>query len=106
MGDGIGDFAFWLAVGFLFLGMTLGPIGKGIARLIEALASRLVGGASAAQAEELEGLAGRVQELEGVERRLMEVEERLDFAERLLTSGREPPRPEADTPPEPVDAVG
>jgi hypothetical protein len=100
MGDGLGDLAFWLAVGFLMLGLTFGPIGRATARLIEALTTRFVGRGQAAS-EELVALADRVQELEGVEQRLLELEERLDFAERLLTGGARPaPGQDAETPPE------
>jgi hypothetical protein len=57
--------------------------------------------------EELDILSARMEELEGTERRLVELEERLEFTERLLAQHRAaalPPR--ADTPPEPVDALG
>lgn len=57
--------------------------------------------------EEMDHLAMRLEELEGSERRMVELEERLEFAERLLARQREaalPPR--VDTPPEPVDALG
>ena len=101
----MGDFAFWLAVGFFALGLTFGPIGKAIARLIEALAARLSGAALGAPGGALDGVLRRVQELDGVERRLLEVEERLDFAERLLTSGSRNEPGGVDTPPEPAGAA-
>ncbi len=106
MGDGIGDFAFWLAVGVLFVGVTFGPIGRAIGHAVETVVGRLFGGRDARHSEDLEQLTDRVASLEGVERRLLEVEERLDFAERLLTSGRPVAGPEVDTPPEPVNAAG
>lgn len=109
MGDGIGDMAFWLAVGLIGLGVTFGPIGRAIARTVElsvdAVVGRLFGRGSAERAEELEQLQQRVGELEGVETRLLELEERLDFAERLLTRGRDEGGREADTPPEPVESA-
>jgi len=105
MGDGIGDFAFWLAVGLLFVGVTFGPIGSALARSVETVVGRLFGGAEARRNEELEQLSDRVAELQGVEHRLLELEERLDFTERLLTSGREGAGREADTPPEPVESA-
>jgi hypothetical protein len=95
MGDGIGDFAFWLAVGLVGLGVTFGPIGHAVGRWIEARAHR-----DAPPSPELEG---RLAELDQTTNRVAELEERLDFAERLLARGRS----EAggvDTPPEPVDA--
>jgi hypothetical protein len=107
MGDGIGDFAFWLAVGLMSLGITFGPIGRALGRTVEAITGRLVGGGERPRAEALELAARREAELGRVEDRLLELEERLDFAERLLTSGRPGPGPgpEADTPPEPVESV-
>lgn len=104
MGDGIGDFAFWIAVGLGFLGLSLGPIGTAIGRTVEHLAGRLVGGGDRERTLEVEQLSQRVAELQGVEPRLAELEERLDFAERLLTSGQAR-GPEANTPPEPVEAA-
>lgn len=45
------------------------------------------GGAAPGEVAELRE---RVERLEDVEHRVQELEERLDFAERVLTSGREP----------------
>lgn len=105
MGDGIGDLAYWLAIGFLFLGITLGPIGRAIAMIAETVVGRLFGGAPAATDEEMARLGRRLEELQGVEHRVLELEERLDFAERMLARGLPAPGPEADTPPEPVEAA-
>ena len=105
MGDGIGDLAYWLAIGFLFLGVTLGPIGRAIATIAETVVGRLFGAGEARRSEELTMLAERVAELQGVEHRVLELEERLDFAERMLARGLPAPGPEADTPPEPVEAA-
>lgn len=67
------------------LGWVLnGSLGK-------ALAAKLRGDA-APDAEELEYLRARVAELEGVEPRLLELEERVDFAERLLSRVDDPAR--------------
>jgi hypothetical protein len=61
--------------------------------LIRALARRIEGGApSAAMSAELEGLRERVRELEAMQPRLAELEERVDFAERVVAQGREPDR--------------
>lgn len=49
---------------------------------------------------ELDELRLRVAELETREGRLLEVEERLDFAERLLSQRRERALEDSDTPPE------
>jgi hypothetical protein len=67
-----------------------GPLGKGLARAMEV-------GAGAAPQPELESriahLEQRVAELESVQGRLAELEERVDFAERLLTRGETAARP-------------
>lgn len=104
-GTGVGELAFWLAVGLIGLGITTGPIGKAIGKAMEALIGRVAGRGEREQAGVLEDLSHRVSELQGVEHRVLELEERLDFAERLLTSGRSVSGPEADTPPEPADAA-
>jgi hypothetical protein len=61
-------------------------------QLARALARRLEGGASKELLLELEGLRARVQQLEDGQARLGELEERLDFAERVLAQPREPDR--------------
>ena len=58
--------------------------------LVRALARRLEGGASKELLLELDGLRGRVQQIEEGQARLGELEERLDFAERMLAQSREP----------------
>lgn len=61
--------------------------------LIRAYARRLEGrGASTDLQAEVESLRGRVQQLEEGQGRLTELEERLDFAERVLAQSREPDR--------------
>jgi hypothetical protein len=61
--------------------------------LIRAYARRLEGrGASTELQAEVESLRGRVQQLEEGHGRLAELEERLDFAERVLAQSREPDR--------------
>lgn len=65
--------------------------------LVRALARRLEGktAPNAALLAEVDELRGRVQELEGTQSRLLDLEERLDFTERILTQ-KEPARlPEA-----------
>ena len=96
MGDGIGDFAFWLAVGFFSLGVSFGPIGRAVGRWIESK-SRPQG-----LSPEWED---RLAEMDGLDRRLAEVEERLDFAERLLAQQRTQVLDDADTPPEQLPAA-
>jgi hypothetical protein len=70
-----------LALGAGLLGMTLGPIGQAWGRRIEA---KIAG--SGAQTEEL---SQRLADLEACAQRVAELEERVDFAERMLTQQRE-----------------
>jgi hypothetical protein len=61
--------------------------------LIRALARRIEGGAPGAQVQaELDGLRERVRQLEEIAPRMAELEERLDFTERVVAQGREPDR--------------
>ena len=61
--------------------------------LIRALARRLEGGAASVELQaEVDGLRNRVDQLEQASGRLAEVEERLEFAERMLAQAREPDR--------------
>lgn len=57
-------------------------------------------GAVARLQGDVEALAARVADLEGAERRLLELEERVDFTERLLQQGTVRRVPRVDTPPE------
>lgn len=63
--------------------VALGPIGRALARRIE---GREPGGT------DLAGLESRLAELEQQARRTAELEERLDFAERMLAQGRDAAR--------------
>jgi len=70
----------------VLVGILLWPLVKAIARRIEA-------GAAVAEARsELMGLQERVRLLEESQPRVAELEERVDFAERLLAQQREPDR--------------
>lgn len=74
-----GELAMFLAIGAAALGLFFGPIGMALGR-------RLSGRAyTHAQAEVEEMGAQATVEMDDLRRRLAEVEERLDFAERLLT---------------------
>ena len=77
-----GEFASMLALGAGLLGATLGPIGQAWGRRIEA---KISGGGSHASEE----LAQRVADLEACAQRVAELEERVDFAERMLSQQRE-----------------
>ena len=61
--------------------------------LVRAFARRLESGGHRAELQaELEGLRSRVDELEAGQAHVAELEERLDFAERLLAQTKEPGR--------------
>lgn len=61
--------------------------------LIKAIARRIEGGSASAEVQtELEGLRERVRHLEGMQPRMTELEERVDFAERLLAQPQQPAR--------------
>ena len=61
--------------------------------LIRAFARRLdTGGHRAELLAELEGLRSRVDQLEAGQAQVAELEERLDFAERLLAQAKQPDR--------------
>ena len=74
-----GELAMFLAIGAAALGLFFGPIGMALGR-------RLSGRGPAHADGELEQTGTQVTaEMDDLRRRLAEVEERLDFAERLLT---------------------
>ncbi|MEP6687431.1 MAG: hypothetical protein ABJC36_03720 [Gemmatimonadales bacterium] len=61
--------------------------------LIRAFARRLEGAAAAAELQaEVETLRARLDQLEQSQPRVAELEDRLDFAERMLAQTREPDR--------------
>ena len=76
-----GELGSMLALGAGLLGATLGPIGQAWGRRIEA---RITGGGPPS-----EELAQRVADLEACANRVSELEERVDFAERMLSQQRE-----------------
>ena len=88
LGGGLHDVATAIMVLALLctVGMLLWP-------LVRALARRLESGGRNAQLEgELDALRERLQHLEQSQARMGELEERVDFAERLLAQNREPDR--------------
>jgi hypothetical protein len=61
--------------------------------LIRALARRIEGGGpSPGMHAELDGLRERVRQLEEIQPRMAELEERMDFTERIVAKTREPDR--------------
>jgi hypothetical protein len=92
LGGGLHDVATAIMVLALLctVGMLLWP-------LVRALARRLESGGRNAQLEgELDALRERLQHLEQSQTRVGELEERVDFTERLLAQGRESDRLGAD----------
>lgn len=76
-------------VGVAFAGTVIMLFGP----LVRALARRLEGrGPSTELLADVEALQGRVDQLEAGQSRVAELEERLDFAERLLAQTRAPGR--------------
>ena len=62
--------------------------------LLRALARRLEGkGNDPALREEVERLQHRLEEMDGLQARMAELEERVDFTERMLVRGQESPEP-------------
>ncbi len=71
------------ACGLTFLAVLRGPVGKAWARKID-------GGEGGPMSAEIDALYARIEQLEAGQDRIAELEERVDFAERLLTRQREP----------------
>lgn len=83
--DTVGGFAAFLVLGVVGVAVLLGPLGRALAKWVESKAGESTprGLAEAEhQRNQLESLSSRVTELE----------ERLDFAERMLTQQREADR--------------
>jgi Tfp pilus assembly protein PilO len=87
---GGGDFDAVALVAVLALLATLfalfGPLVRAFARRLES------GGQRGELLAELQGLRSRVEQLEAGQAQMAELEERLDFAERMLAQGKEPDR--------------
>jgi hypothetical protein len=80
--SGAGELAMFLAIGAAAVAMLFGPIGSALARRI---GGRPEPGEARAEIEEMRTRV--TAEVDDLQSRLAEVEERLDFAERLLTHG-------------------
>jgi hypothetical protein len=81
--DGIAKFALvmFIVTGIPGMFMLLQPVFKALGKRLE--------GTRAADVEELETLRSEVAELRALPERVQELEERLDFAERMLAQQRE-----------------
>jgi hypothetical protein len=74
-----GELAMFLAIGAAAVGLFFGPIGMALGR-------RLSGRAHPEGHTEVEEMGAQVTaDMDDLRRRLADIEERLDFAERLLT---------------------
>ena len=82
----IGQFALFFSFGLASLGFFFSPIGKAFGRWLESYSQK--GG----DPERFRELETRLAELEANCERMGEIEERLDFAERLLAKQRETER--------------
>lgn len=76
----LGQFAMFFSFGLLGLGFFFGPLGKALARRVEPRSK---------DGEATRELETRVADLEANGERMAELEERLDFAERLLAQQRD-----------------
>ncbi|MEO8451968.1 MAG: hypothetical protein ABI647_19410 [Gemmatimonadota bacterium] len=86
--DSAGAFALFLAVGGTMVALLLGPVGQAVAKRLAGKAgsdpkSGLTTGEMAA--ERLADMESRLIELDGIAAHVAELEQRLEFAERLLT---------------------
>jgi Tfp pilus assembly protein PilO len=73
-----------MPLGIIFVG---GPLAKGVARRLEGK-----GAIDPALLAELDELRAQVADLQALPAQLSELQERVDFAERLLGQAREPER--------------
>ena len=80
-----GQFAMFMAVGAGAIAIFFGPIGRAVGRRIEG--QKRIAGDS-----EMQELRARVEQLEAEQGRMAELEERLDFAERVLANPEAPAR--------------
>ena len=85
MGE-LGEFAMWIAIGGVLITTLLGPVGQAIARRISRGKGDPATGLTTGEmtAERMAALEDRIAELEAERGQL---EERLDFAERMLPRG-------------------
>jgi hypothetical protein len=95
---GPGETIALMAVAFAFV-KILGPIGVAIADRVRG--GRRDRGPDQLLAQEVDALGERLRQLEEMQPRMLELEERLDFAERLLAQ----PRPAARVG-EPAEGTG
>jgi len=82
-----GQFAMFLAVAAGAIAIFFGPIGAAVARLIDGAKNE-----RSPSNQPIAELQSRIEQLEADRVRLAELEERLDFAERVLAQSEQPAR--------------
>lgn len=80
----LGQFAMFLAWGAAVVALLLGPIGKAVARRIAGSKNSPGVTTGEMNAERVGELEHRMSGMEAAQARIAELEERLDFAERML----------------------
>ncbi len=87
LGDGVGALAFWLAMGGVGIAFFTGPIGVAIAKRISGTKTDPATGLTTGEmnAERVAAMEERLIQLETERHQL---EERVDFAERMLTQAK------------------
>lgn len=88
----LGEFAMYLALGATMVTALLGPIGRAIGRRIEGRS--LTGADLHAIRDDVQAGTAEVADLR---REVVELQERVDFAERVLAAPRDPSAPNAGT---------
>ncbi|MGQ0702872.1 MAG: hypothetical protein ACT4PM_07035 [Gemmatimonadales bacterium] len=79
-----GSFAMFIAVGAAWVALLVGPIGQAVARRLTSKKGSLGVSTGEMTAERVAEIEQRLADLEVAQARISELEERLDFAERLL----------------------
>jgi hypothetical protein len=85
-----GQFGMFLAVAAGAIAIFFGPIGRAVGRLIDGSAARARHDGAGEQL--VHELRARLEQLEAERGRMAELEERLDFAERVLAHSDQPAR--------------
>ncbi len=86
---------FWIQqVVFPILGMGIGVLAmfglyRTVNRVLDRRHERALGGSGGASRDEIERLVSRIEALEEGTERVQELEERMDFTERVLTQQKE-----------------
>lgn len=88
-----GEFALFLSIGFAVLGLFFGPVGNAIGQRISRGKTKVDPATGLSTGEmNAERMAALEDRLLHLEQERDQLEERLDFAERMLTEARSEPR--------------